>query len=168
MNKINKIGIDIGRVIIGPVINGKADTSFLGNTMEKAMQTPPSPGAIEGVAELVRLFDGNAWLVSKCGPNVQDKTKRWLKHWDFYRKTGLPQGNLRFCLQRNQKAGHCKQLKLNYFIDDRMDVLEHLVGIVPNLFLFGEQKDSASIPANVTRALNWEAAVHLVSGRLST
>ncbi|MEZ5510508.1 MAG: hypothetical protein R3F47_11495, partial [Gammaproteobacteria bacterium] len=78
-----KIGIDIGRVIIGPVIGGKADTSFLGGTLEKALETPPSAYAFDSIAKLVDLFDGNAWLVSKCGPNVQQKTKAWLRHWNF-------------------------------------------------------------------------------------
>lgn len=166
MNRKHKIGIDIGRVIIGPVLNGKADTSFLGSTIKKSMETPPSPGALEGVKKLVEVFEGQAWLVSKCGPNVQYKTKKWLHHWDFYQLTGLLEQNVRFCLERHQKAAHCKQLKLNFFIDDRMDVLQHLQGIVPNLFLFGEQKSKVAIPRWVTHVKNWNETVEQVSNRL--
>jgi hypothetical protein len=55
---MQRIGIDIGRVIIGPVVNGKADTSFLGSRLEDALRTPPAEGAIEGVADLVERTDG--------------------------------------------------------------------------------------------------------------
>lgn len=167
MNKQNRIGIDIGRVIIGPVINGKADTSFLGSTLEKAMKTPPSPGAFDAVTKLVETFRGEAWLVSKCGPSVQEKTKQWLKHWDFYQTTGLAQGNLRFCLKRHEKTHHCRQLKLNYFIDDRLDVLTHLQGLVPHLFLFGEQNPETDIPSWVTHVKDWGEALEQVTRSLA-
>ena len=85
-----KIGIDIGRVIIGPVVNGREDTSFLGKRLEDALDTPPAEGAIEGVAELVERSRGQAWLISKCGPGVQAKTRAWLERQQFWRKTGMP------------------------------------------------------------------------------
>jgi hypothetical protein len=53
-----RIGIDIGRVIMAPIKGGKADTSFLNGSLERAMQTPPSPGAFEGVKTLVTAFSG--------------------------------------------------------------------------------------------------------------
>ena len=154
-NKQPRIGIDIGRVIMAPVKGGKADTSFLSGGMEKALKTPPSPGAFDGVRDLVEAFGGQAWLISKAGPNVQDKTKHWLRHWDFYGVTGLPRHHLRFCLQRAQKAGHCKQLCITHFIDDRLDVLEHLRGLVPNLYLFGEQPGLDRAPDWVTPVIDW-------------
>jgi hypothetical protein len=80
---MQRIGIDIGRVIIGPVIGGRADTSFLGSSLRDALRSPPAPGAIEGVADLVARTGGQAWLVSKCGPGVQAKTRAWLDHHEF-------------------------------------------------------------------------------------
>ena len=84
-----RVGIDIGKVIIEPVKGGAGDTTFRRGDMAKAMETPPSPGALEGVAALVEATTGQAWLISKAGPKMQAKTKRWLKHWDFYGRTGL-------------------------------------------------------------------------------
>lgn len=159
-----RIGIDIGKVIMAPVVGGKADTSFLSGTLEKAMQTPPSPGAFDVVRKLVTAFAGQAWLVSKAGHNVQQKTRAWLKHWDFYRITGLPSGNVRFCLERSQKAGHCKQLKITHFIDDRLDVLEHLRGSVPHLYLFGEQPRLEAIPDWVTHVGDWGQVAATILG----
>jgi hypothetical protein len=157
-----RIGIDIGRVIMAPVKGGRADTSFLRGDMAQALRTPPSPGALEGVRVLVDAFAGQAWLVSKAGPNVQHKTRRWLDHWDFYAATGLPRDHVRFCLQRSQKAGHCRDVEITHFIDDRLDVLAHLRGIVPHLYLFGEQLDHLPPPQWVTTVLDWQATTSAV------
>ena len=80
------------------------------------------------------------WLVSKCGPKVQARTRRWLQQHAFAQQTGVPIDHLRFCLQRPQKADHARQLQLTHFIDDRLDVLTALRGLVPSLLLFGPQR----------------------------
>jgi len=157
-----RIGIDIGRVIMTPVRGGKADTSFLSGSLERAMQTPPSPGAFEGVKTLAAAFRGKAWLISKAGPNVQQKTKLWLRHWDFYAATGLAPEQVRFCLERPQKAAHCRQLKITHFIDDRLDVLEAMREDVPLLYLFGEQPSLEEIPSWTIHVADWEQATNAV------
>jgi hypothetical protein len=156
------LGIDIGKVIMSPISGGKSDTSFLSGDLQGAMQTPPSPNVFEGVSALVEAFDGNVWLVSKAGANVQFKTKAWLRHWDFFAETRLPRTNVRFCLRRSEKAGHCKQLRLSHFIDDRLDVLQHLRPIAPHLYLFGEQPRLNDIPDWVTHVPNWRQTVEAV------
>lgn len=161
-NSEPRIGIDIGRVIMTPVKGGKADTSFLSGSLEKALATPPSPGAFVGVRSLVSAFGGRAWLVSKAGPKVQYKTKQWLRHWDFYGETGLPRAHLRFCLERSQKVGHCRQLKITHFVDDRLDVLEHLHGSVAKLYLFGEQPSLDEVPDWVTPVADWRETTEAV------
>lgn len=138
------IGIDIGRVIIGPTIGGVEDTSFIGTQLQEALTTPAAPGAFEVIRGLVERFEGRAWLVSKCGPSVERKTKAWLEHVDFYALTGLASDNVRFCRERREKAGHCEELGITHFIDDRLDVLSPMRGGVPNLFLFGEREGAAS------------------------
>lgn len=150
-----RIGIDIGRVIIGPVLGGIADTSFLGGTPERALRTPPAPGALEGVAGLVRRSGGQAWLVSKCGPNVQAKTRAWLDHQGFWERTQMPREHLVFCLRRPEKAEHARRLGLTAMIDDRLDVLSPMRGLVPSLLWFGEQDTAA--PDWVTPVVDWAA-----------
>ena len=161
-----RIGIDIGRVIMAPVQGGKADTSFLRGDLAQALETPPSPGAFEGVGRLVEAVEGQAWLVSKAGPSVQAKTRRWLRHWDFHGRTGLPRGHLRFCLERRDKAGICKQLLITHFIDDRLDVLKHLRGQVGRLYLFGEQPKLDAIPDWVTPVADWRETTGRVLAEL--
>lgn len=73
---MNRLGIDIGRVLIAPdAADGRADTSFLGGSLEAALATPPYEGMFETVPDLVKRFGGQVWLVSKAGPRVQEKTR---------------------------------------------------------------------------------------------
>lgn len=136
-----RLGIDIGRVIIRPDdLLGPQDTKFLGSTRAEAMKTPPNHDAFEVIRELVPLFE-STWLVSKCGESVQHKSRAWLDHHRFWEATGIPRGNLRFCLTRRGKAPHCEELGITHFIDDRADVHQHLEGLVPHRFLFGPQPE---------------------------
>jgi hypothetical protein len=161
-----KLGIDIGRVLITPEpSDGRHDTSFIGGSIDDALKTPPYPGMFDVVPDLVKLFKGQVWLVSKAGPRVQEKSRLWLLHHRFFERTGIPAGNLRFCLQRPQKADHCQELGITHFIDDRDDVLRHLKDIVPHRFLFGPQK-SPHHPAGLIHVPAWSDALTAVQSRL--
>jgi hypothetical protein len=159
MNRRNiphTLGIDIGRVIIGAADpSGKADTSFIGGSEAAALATPATEGAFEAVAQLVRAFEGRVWLVSKCGPRIQQLTRRWLERHDFYRQTGLRPDRVRFCLQRPEKRDHCAAIGATHFIDDRLDVLENLFGLVQHLYWFGYQRPGTSAPAWVCPTVDW-------------
>ncbi len=156
-NPAMRIGIDIGRVIISAADeSGHSDTSFLSGNDESALRTNPAPAAFEVIRELNEAADGAVWLVSKCGPRIQSLTRRWLAAWRFHEITGVPPSHLRFCLKRPDKALHAQELALSHFVDDRIDVLQHLRGLVPNLYLFGPQKHS--VPAWVAPVLTWQSA----------
>lgn len=151
-----RVGIDIGRVIMAPTdADGRADTSFLNGTESDAMRTPPNEGAFDVIREIVFRTHGNVWLVSKAGRRIQELTRRWLHHWDFYRATGMVESHLRFCIERRDKATHAKELGLTHFVDDRVDVLQHLRGLVPALYLFGHQRPGAAVPSDLIRVLMW-------------
>ena len=106
---MNRLGIDIDRVLIAPdAADGRADTSFIGGSLEAALATPPYEGMFETVPDLVKRFGGQVWLVSKAGPRVQEKTRQWLRHHRFFERTGIAPDHLRFCLERPQKAQHCR------------------------------------------------------------
>ncbi len=155
---MHKLGIDIGRVLIAPdSADGRADTSFIGGSLEAAIATPAYEGMFDAVPHLVRMFNGQVWLVSKAGPRVQEKTRHWLRHHSFFERTGILPANLRFCLERHQKAWHCRELGITHFIDDRPDVLTHMDGVVCNRFLFGPQKKPHS-PAGIVPIPSWADA----------
>lgn len=157
------LGIDIGRVIIGAADpSGKADTSFLSGSDEAALSTPASEGAFSAIAELTRAFEGRVWLVSKCGPRIQRLTRRWLQRQSFYERTGVRPDRVRFCLKRPEKRDHCAAIGATHFIDDRLDVLEHLAGLVPRLYWFGYQLGASEAPAWTQPVRDWSEARRLV------
>jgi hypothetical protein len=113
----------------------------------------PPPGAFQVIPQLVAHFEGRVWIISKCGENTQRKTLAWLDHHDFYRRTGVPYGNVRFCRQRSEKAVHCRELAITHMIDDRLDVHRAIREIVPHRYLFGPQE--GEIPDWVTHTPDW-------------
>ncbi|MEV0404251.1 hypothetical protein [Actinoallomurus sp. NPDC050550] len=145
MNRIRepRLGVDFGRVVQGGAVEpGEEDTVFLSGGFEEAMRTPPTPGAFDVLPRIVSRFGGRVWVISKCGERVQRRTLDWLDHNDFYRRTGVPRGNVRFCRKRADKAVHCAELGITHMIDDRLGVHNALRGLVPHLYLFGPQGDS--------------------------
>lgn len=149
-----KLGIDIGGVIMSRA-GGSGDTSFLTGTLEDAMRTPPAEGMFEVVPQLVRHFDGQVWVISKCGPRIQNRTRQWLEHHRFFDRTEISPDRLLFCLQRPEKALLCRQLDITHFIDDRLDVLEAMRSIVSFLVLFGDQPAGRATPDWCIPAKTW-------------
>ncbi len=153
------LGVDIGRVIIhgdGP------DTSFVGGSEADAMKTPALDGALESLTRLRERFEGRVWLVSKCGPRVQARTRRWLDRHRFFQTTGIPYGQLRFCLERRDKAAICHDLGISLFVDDRLDVLDAMRDLVEHRFLFGAQ----AAPEGINPVPTWPAAEEAILAAL--
>jgi len=148
-----KLGIDVGRVLISPGDDARPDTSFIGGTLEDALNTPPYEGMFDVVPNLVRRFAGQVWIVSKCGVRVQERTLQWFGHHRFFERTGIDSRNVRFCLKRPEKAIHCRELGITHFIDDRTDVLAAMVGVVPHLYLFGPQRGAP--PSGTRHVAGW-------------
>ena len=127
---------------------GDADTVFLGGTLDEALASPATDGAIDTLVRLVPLFQ-SAWVISKCG----ERTLAWLDHHDFYDRTGISRRNVRFCRRRADKAVHCRKLGITHMIDDRIDVHRALEDVVPHRYLFGHQSGPA--PAEVRHTRTW-------------
>ncbi len=130
MTSASRIGLDFGGVIVRPV-EGNVPLNP-GDGMGLVM-----PGAFEAITELVSILQGNVWIISKASRPTQAATRAWLSQTGFYRQTGFSPGNITFCEKRSDKAALCRAFHLTHFVDDHEEVLEHLAGIVPNLYLFG-------------------------------
>lgn len=132
-----KLGVDIGGVIINRV-RGGIDTSFFTGDY---LQTKEVSGAFEALYRLVsERFGEDVFLVSKCGVRVAAKTLHWLEDRDFYANTGIKQDHVHFCRERHEKAGICEELGITHFVDDRLEVLSHLT-MVGTLYLFQPRLD---------------------------
>jgi hypothetical protein len=132
------LGVDIGNVIINNRLN---DPEV--NKVDEAVYAafPPSEGAFDALKTLNDYFRGEVHLISKCTEWAQQQILLWLKAHDFYTKTGIKEQNVHFVRQRHEKDGVCQKLGITHFIDDRLEVLSHMVESTPHLILFQPDKD---------------------------
>src|SRR5215831_5419378 len=162
-----RLGIDIGRVIInGPAHPSGGDTAFFEGDEATMLATPEMDGAADAIARLVNLFRGQIWLISKCGPRIQGRTLRWLEAHDFYQRTGLPAGHVRFCRTRPDKRIHCLQLALTHFVDDHPEVHAAIRGTVDHQYFFGPQRHP--VPGYGTHASTWARLEALITASLGS
>lgn len=149
------LGLDFGRVIMCPPADAVgADTRFLTMPEDEALAISPPADAFEVISALVHTFGGRVYIVSKAGPRIQSLTRRWLDAHHFFELTGLDKRALRFCRERSEKREHAIKLGLTHFVDDRVDVLSHLTGVVPHRYLFGPH---VSVPSWAVHVLDWLA-----------
>lgn len=142
-----KIGIDIGGVIIDRERNDDTDTSLFGSNYLNAHAVPC---ALEAIAEINKhFFPNETYIISKCGANIERKSREWLKHNGFYGMTGMAEDHVFFCRERADKAPIAKNLGLTHFIDDKYEVLGYMKDVVPNRILFnpnpGEMKKTGPV-----------------------
>lgn len=119
----------------------------------------------EAIARLTALFEGRAWLVSKCGPRVQARTLRWLDGHDFYARTGLPRDQVRFCPTRAEKRPRCEELGLAHLVDDHPEVHAAIRGAVDCQYFFGPQQ--SPVPDWGIHAPTWADAERLITASLA-
>jgi hypothetical protein len=141
------LGVDIGGVVIAEI---KAQGG-LAHIDEDFLDVPPVLEAIEVLWYLNKQSLGyfgysgnNIHLISKARQEVEPNCREWLRHYRFFEKTGIPLDNLHFCRERSGKKDLCIKLGVTHFIDDKLEVLSHLVGVVPNLFLFNPEEEEVS------------------------
>jgi hypothetical protein len=135
MNRV--LGIDIGRVILDRR-NKKTDPSFF---EENYLQSTPHPDTFDQIRNLqMKYFKHDVHLISKCSRKIQDRTLSWLAHHNFCTITGIHRSQVHFCRAHPQKVEVCKKLGITHFIDDRLEILSYLIGLVPHLYLFSPQE----------------------------
>lgn len=134
---------------------------------ERYSTIPVAESAFDAIKKLNdEKFHGNIFLISKCTPWAQEKILIWLKN-DFYIKTGVKPENVLFCRERHEKDKICSDNNITYFIDDRLEVLSHMINTVPHLFLY--QPDQAEIDEykqflpKVTRVESWTEVMEKIS-----
>jgi hypothetical protein len=160
MQTKKSLGVDIGNVII----NNRLNDPEVNKVDEKVYASfPPSEGVFDALKTLNEYFQDEVYLISKCSEWAQEQILLWLKAHDFYGKTGIKEQNVHFVRQRHEKDGVCQKLGITHFIDDRLEVLGHMIESTPNLILF--QPDSSEVKGfeqflpKVTVANSWNEVV---------
>ena len=105
------------------------------------------------------LFPNETYIISKCGANIERKSREWLKHNGFYEQTGMSEDKVHFCRQRADKAPIAQKLGLTHFIDDKLEVLGYMYDIVPHRILFNpsleEMRRAGPLVGPVMPVFSW-------------
>lgn len=122
-------------------------------------------GALEGLKTLIeRRGAEHVWIVS-CAKELERFVNRRLIAVHKIREvTGLREDHIFFVDKREGKAGICRNLGIEAHIDDRGEVLSHLVNIVPNLIWFSPtERDvrewSTVLPTTTLRVNGWDELI---------
>jgi hypothetical protein len=123
------VGIDVGGVLRNVVHPSSGPEGFL--------SVPPVRGSIETVEWLTGLLGReHVFIVSKCPEGSESVIVAWLDQYGFFSNAGLDSDNIRFSHTRENKARIACELSIDYFIDDRIEVLDAMNGIVDRRVLF--------------------------------
>jgi len=109
------VGVDLG----GVVIDSSGPDTFFGPDY---LSVPPVYKAFDSIARLNAV--GKVFIVSKCGPRIEEQSRHWLAAHDFEKRTGVAEDRWHFVRARPDKALVAYVLELDAFVDDREDVLE--------------------------------------------
>lgn len=122
------IGIDIGGCISTSV---QETNDYLSDLFLKA---PPVEGSFESIRELVKVFGGeNIYIVSQASFPVALRKSEWFGYHKFFEKTGVPRENVIFLADSNQKSEACRMHHIRFFIDNRLEVLERIQTMIPEM-----------------------------------
>ena len=148
-----RVGIDNGNVLC------ESDTDYLRHGDLNAARE--MPGGFDTVMRLVQTHGaGNIWIVSKCGPRVQNLSWDWFMRQNLFARTGLSptrynlppnfqsmqrdrlqqsllDRHVLFCRERSDKAAIAEILSLEAFVDDRLPILCSLPACVRLRIWFG-------------------------------
>lgn len=133
-----RIGVDLGGVVIGGS-SATQDTMF-GSTY---LETPAVPGAFAALSFL-SLAGHAVFVVSKCGPKVEQHSREWLAARQFAYRTGVYESRWHFCRDRADKAGIARRLHLDAFVDDRWDVIESVGPVVSTAVVFAPKNPAGT------------------------
>ena len=113
------------------------------------------------------LAPGAAWHGFKSvvpGFAITDPNKLTLLTPGFDRRTGVPDGHVRFCRTRQDKRVHCEELSLTHFVDDHPEVHAAIRGTVDYQYFFGPQ--GQPVPSFGIHAPTWGHVEDLITASL--
>lgn len=145
------LGVDIGRVLAAEDLD--KNVSLLSANWR---QTETVAGSVEALGRLSTraAFPGGIYLVSKCGPVVEERTREWLYMNRVLQRAGVDESRVHFVRERQQKAAICESYSITHFVDDRLSNLSWMIN-VPNRYLFVPEKPS-NFPRWATWAKDWK------------
>lgn len=158
------LGVDLGNVIIDHVGFGTTPEFFRSGDYN---MIPPVNGVLEALRYLNGdRFHGNVFVVYNASDVADQKIIGWLKSHDFFRQTGISPERVRRTQNGRNKSSVCELYGATHFIDDRLEVLSHLVGKVRNLYLLHPQQKEVEqhkdFLTHVNQVQSWDDIVRLL------
>jgi hypothetical protein len=92
---------------------------------------------------------------------MAQKSVAWMKHRDFFTKTGFLENNIFFCTKRHHKGPICLKNNINLFVDDTFENIDLMKnhGTVSRTYWFVEQAQNQSVPAYSIVCSTWDEIV---------
>jgi hypothetical protein len=166
MKSKKALGVDIGNVIINHRNYQIADSNGREIHEENYSAIPAADGAFGALKKLNGYFDGKVYLISKCTEWAEERILKWLDDNDLYSRTGIDSKNVHFVRERHEKDAACRKLGITHFIDDRLEVLSHMIKSTPNLYLFmpdeREVEEFKEFLPKVKVVTDWEEALAVI------
>lgn len=164
--QVKRWGVDIGNVLVKNFNHKVTDVSQV--TWENIKENGELvPDAIQGLKLLIdKVGADNVWIVSKVSPIQQMISELILKELQICEQTGMRPEQIRFCLERKDKAPIIKELQLEGHIDDRGEVIESLQSFLPCPIWFNpSDKDYLEwddyISQKILMVPNWQGIIAL-------
>lgn len=158
------LGVDLGNVIIDHLEFGTTHEFFQSGDYNII---PPVPGVFDSLFRLNQeRFDSNIFVVYNASDVADQKIMSWLKAHDFLNRTGISPDRMSRTQNGRNKLSVCELYRATHFVDDRLEVLSHLVGKVRNLYLFRPQQKEVDqyqdfLPY-VQQVIDWDNIVRLL------
>jgi|GEM_PF-2686926 len=171
---IDRWGVDFGNVLVKnipmsvrremlqryPNIETLEDTTNFDTFLFRHSSVVPN--AFFGLKRLVETKGtDHVWIVSRAEGIERVVNRRLFIVHRFEEITGLSADQIHFVDKREEKAPVCERLCIQGHIDDRGEVLFHLVGVVPTLIWFSPTVNdlirwSLSLSQSTYRVSGWD------------
>lgn len=160
----DSLGVDLGNVIIDHLGFGTT-TEYFAHGDYNAI--PPVTGVLDALRQLnQRRFGGMIFVAYNANDVAEQKIVSWLKFHNFFNRTGISPNRINRSSQGRDKSAICKLYQATHFIDDRLEVLSHLIGKVKNLYLLRPQGDEVNRHKSYLKKVNqmesWEALLRVL------
>ncbi|WP_157623108.1 hypothetical protein [Terrabacter sp. Root181] len=140
---------------MGRVIALDDTDSGISMLTESWRSTSYSPSCLEALYRLNSgmPFENEVFIVSKCGPKVEARTRSWFHNTQFWTRTRIGPDHLFVVRERGDKAAVAERLSLTHFVDDRVGVLLAMSS-VPYRYVFGPA-EPPQVPPGVRWVRDW-------------
>jgi 3-phosphoglycerate kinase len=125
-----------------------------------------SDNSIKNSIESIKLLEEKGYkiiFISKCGENFQKSIIEWLKQNQLNNK-------IYFCKEYSQKCALCIENKVNYMIDDKLQVFREIPNSIKKIWLCddekkinGAKKFQPNELLNVSICSDWNEIVDLIT-----